>query len=89
VRQILQAAHRELTMQRWNFLTKIGKASCFRSLSREWGGGEERRGIVFNTEYLLYSEERVSLLERITEPSQRLLMSERRENSGSANEFYR
>jgi hypothetical protein len=42
-------------------------------------GGEERRGIVFNTEYLLYSGEPVSLLQRITEPSQRLLMSERKE----------
>jgi len=42
-------------------------------------GGEERRGTVFNTEYLLYSGEPVSLLQRITEPSQRLLMSERRE----------
>ena len=42
-------------------------------------GGEERRGTVFNTEYLLYSEEPVSLLQRITEPSQRLLMLERKE----------
>ncbi len=42
-------------------------------------GGKERLGIVFNTEYLLYSEEPLSLLQRITEPSQRMLMLERKE----------
>ena len=41
--------------------------------------GEERRGIAFNTEYLLYPEEPVSLLQRIAEPSQRLVMLERKE----------
>jgi hypothetical protein len=41
--------------------------------------GKSRRGAAFNTEYLLYAEESPERLERITEPSRRLLMLERKE----------
>ena len=40
---------------------------------------ESRRGTVFNAEYLLYSGEPTDRLQRIHEPSQRLLMLERKE----------
>lgn len=43
--------------------------------------GETRYGTAFNAEFLLYSGESLSLLERISEPSQRLLMLERKELS--------
>jgi hypothetical protein len=41
--------------------------------------GKSRRGTAFNTEYLLYSGEPVDRLQRITEPSRRLLMLEHNE----------
>jgi hypothetical protein len=47
----------------------------------ELRNGETRYGTAFNAEFLLYSGESPSLLERIREPSQRLLMLERKELS--------
>jgi hypothetical protein len=41
--------------------------------------GESLRGTAFNSEYLLYSGEPVERLERITEPSRRLMLLERKE----------
>jgi hypothetical protein len=41
--------------------------------------GETVRATAFNTEYLLYAGEPVERLERITEPSRRLMMLERKE----------
>lgn len=42
-------------------------------------GAKSRHGTAFNAEYLLYSDEPVERLERIAEPSRRLLMLERNE----------
>jgi hypothetical protein len=46
----------------------------YQHLAIELRNGETRRGIAFNAEFLLYSGESPHLLEKISEPSERLLM---------------
>jgi hypothetical protein len=53
----------------------------YQDVAIELRNGETRYGTAFNAEFLLYSGESPSLLERIREPSQRLLMLERKELS--------
>jgi hypothetical protein len=51
----------------------------YQDVAIELRNGETRSGTAFNAEFLLYSEEPPSLLERISEPGQRSLMLERNE----------
>lgn len=51
----------------------------YQNVAVELRNGEVRHGIAFNAEFLLYSEESPHLLHRISEPSERLLMLERKQ----------
>jgi len=51
----------------------------YQNVAIELRNGETRHGTTFNAEFLLYSGESPHLLEKISEPTQRLLMLERNE----------
>ena len=51
----------------------------YQNVAIELRNGETRYGAAFNAEFLLYSGESPHLLEKISEPDQRLLMLERNE----------
>ena len=51
----------------------------YQNLAIELRNGETRHGTAFNAEFLLYSEESPHLLEKISEPSERLRMLEERQ----------
>src|SRR5437870_3171905 len=97
VRRTLQAAHCELTMRRWSFLMKIGKASCFHSLSREWdirmsqsccAAGRSAAGPCLTRNICSTRKSRLVCYRGL--PSRHSACSCWRErNSGSGNEFYR
>ena len=53
----------------------------YQNVAIELRNGETRYGTAFNAEFLLYSGEPSQLLQKISEPSQRLLMLERKELS--------
>jgi len=53
----------------------------YQNVAIELRNGETRYGTAFNAEFLLYSGEPSHLLQKISEPSQRLLMLERKELS--------